>query len=568
MAPRERTVDSKREKILIMEGNESSRQSLEDLLRGAGYEVFTETLCSEGLKSARERAVDLLLLDTNLPGLVCGDLLSEIKGASASADIRVILLDSGGASERVRCLDLGADDVVSRPWDPIELLARVRVQLRAKKAYDDLRERTVIAEQGQELTRTAFTALAVTEKMTRDAFKLGRGLKVGLVALFAVVGVMAAIYFLFSRRVVKETQRNFAVIARLNRGLARQEDLIERARKMSEEMASYESGPATGQKQRLKHQSSELRARMAQAPAGEAQDLRGQLEQTQARLRQVEAESSVAQSIIRTDASSVCLIHAAVVFRDRATGRRLRYFGLTPDGEPIHDSKGEPLFSLEGTGPEVRVHALGTGFLVAADGRILTNHHVVEPWWGDEELSSLTEQGLEPMVAEMRAFFPESPRAFQIQTEKISSEADLAVVRGDLADLKPKVIYLDGRKSASISGQPVVLMGYPTGIDAVLARTDESTVRGIVTSAKGNLTEILVALAQRKLIRPIITQGHIGDVLPDKIVYDAQTTSGGSGGPLFNREGKAIGINYAVVRGFGGSNFGIPVRYAERLLSH
>ena len=57
-------------------------------------------------------------------------------------------------------------------------------------------------------------------------------------------------------------------------------------------------------------------------------------------------------------------------------------------------------------------------------------------------------------------------------------------------------------------------------------------------------------------------------MLADKIVYDAQTTSGGSGGPLFNPEGKAIGINYAMLEDFGGSNFGIPARYAERLLAH
>jgi S1-C subfamily serine protease len=76
----------------------------------------------------------------------------------------------------------------------------------------------------------------------------------------------------------------------------------------------------------------------------------------------------------------------------------------------------------------------------------------------------------------------------------------------------------------------------------------------------------MAELAQRKLIRPLTTQGHIGDVLADKIVYDAQTASGGSGGPLFNAQGKVIGVNYAVVRGFGGSNFGIPIRFAEPLL--
>jgi S1-C subfamily serine protease len=63
-----------------------------------------------------------------------------------------------------------------------------------------------------------------------------------------------------------------------------------------------------------------------------------------------------------------------------------------------------------------------------------------------------------------------------------------------------------------------------------------------------------------------VTQGHIGDILADKIVYDAQTTSGGSGGPLINRDGQVIGVTYAVVRGFGGSNFGVPIRYAQPLL--
>jgi serine protease Do len=74
-------------------------------------------------------------------------------------------------------------------------------------------------------------------------------------------------------------------------------------------------------------------------------------------------------------------------------------------------------------------------------------------------------------------------------------------------------------------------------------------------------------LARRHLIRPVTTQVHIGDVLPDKIVYDAQTTSGGSGGPLFNDQGKVIGINFAMVREFGGSNFAIPVRYGTSLLN-
>src|SRR5438445_755313 len=125
--------------------------------------------------------------------------------------------------------------------------------------------------------------------------------------------------------------------------------------------------------------------------------------------------------------------------------------------------------------------------------------------------------------------------------------------------------FADGRQPA-ISGGPVVLLGYPTALDAILARAGPETLQSIASASKGDPKQVMEELARRNLIRPITTQGHIGDVLPDKIVYDAQTTSGGSGGPLFNNAGKVIGINFAMVREFGGSNFAIPVGYGKSLL--
>jgi S1-C subfamily serine protease len=274
----------------------------------------------------------------------------------------------------------------------------------------------------------------------------------------------------------------------------------------------------------------------------------------------------VAQGIIRSYAASVCLLHVSVAFRHKESGQRLRYAGLNEKGEPLQDSEGRPMFEMQGRGPEVRADIFGTGFLAAADGRILTNRHVVEPWWKDAELNAMGEEGFEAVIAEMRAYFPDSPRAYSVEIQKISPVTDLAVVQGDLSDLKRAVVQRDGRKEASSSGQAVVLMGYATGLDAILARAGEETVRDILQVSGGAPRLIMAELAQRKLIRPLTTQGHIGDVLADKIVYDAQTASGGSGGPLFNAQGKVIGVNYAVVRGFGGSNFGIPIRFAEPLL--
>ena len=111
-----------------------------------------------------------------------------------------------------------------------------------------------------------------------------------------------------------------------------------------------------------------------------------------------------------------------------------------------------------------------------------------------------------------------------------------------------------------------MLVGYPTALDAILARAGAETIESIATASKGDPKQVVEELAHRKLIRTTTTQGHIGAVLPDKIVYDAQTTSGGSGGPLFNNEGKVIGINFAMMREFGGSNFAIPVVYGKSLL--
>ena len=180
----------------------------------------------------------------------------------------------------------------------------------------------------------------------------------------------------------------------------------------------------------------------------------------------------------------------------------------------------------------MHLHVFGTGFLASASGQILTNHHVAEPWWQNDDLKEMLDQGLQPVIAEMTAYFPGVPQGVAIITEKISTTADVAVVKGDISELRIKQIALaDGRRSAVIGG-PVVLLGYPTALDAILARAGADTLRSIAATSKGDPKQVMEELARRNLIRPVTTQGHIGDVLPDKIVYDAQTTSGGSGGSL------------------------------------
>jgi DNA-binding response OmpR family regulator len=553
---------AKRESILVVDSNDASRQALCELLRSAGYEVAESASQTEGFDFVRNTGVDLLLLTADLSDIQCCDALAEVKGNASTASTRVVLITRGGGAERARGLDLGADDIVSPPWEPAELLARVRVQLRERHAFDELAEKTRIADEGREMAQTAFQALAVTEKMTRDAFSLERALKIGVSALFAIAIVIAAIFLLYSRRANKEANRAYSVIAQLERGAHRQEQLVAETRNAR---ANLQHADVLQQKQQLQQQSEELRQKISGAQTDDLASLRKQLDETTNRLRRIETESQTAEDVIRAYAPSVCLLHISVSFVERASGRPLRYGGINPDGGPLKDSDGNPVYTLEGRAPEVRADFFGTGFIVG-EGRILTNHHVVQPWWKNDELASVLNQGLNPAIAEMSAYFPGAPAGVSVSISQISDEADLAVVKGDLSGLKRPILKIDARKEAAISGQPLLSLGYATGLSAILARAGEEAVNDIVKTTGGDPKKIVDELERRKLIRPLVTQGHIGDVLADKIVYDAQTTSGGSGGPLINRDGEVIGVTFAVVRGFGGSNFGVPIRYAQPLL--
>jgi DNA-binding response OmpR family regulator/S1-C subfamily serine protease len=555
-------LSNKNPNILIVEPDDTHRQRFQEVLRTAGYDVSTAPSQEEGFRVVQTGTVDVFLLSADLADVLCCSSLAEIKGLGSTANTRVILFVSGGGALRARALDLGADDVMTPPVEPAELLARVRLQLRDKHALEELQLKSRIAEEGQEIAHTAFQALAVTEKMTQDAFSTGRALKIGVGALLVVAAVISVVFLLFTRRADKETRRAYSVIVQLEHGVRTEEALVAEAAKARQEL---QQSDIIEQKQQLQKQTDDLRQKLSAADASEVSGLRKQLDETTSRLKKVETQSDAAEGVIRANAPSVCLLHVSVSFVDQASHRPLRYGAINPDGEPLKDSDGNVVYSLDGRAPEVREDFFGTGFIVGQN-EILTNHHVAQPWWKNEELGAAAQQGLQPTIAEMTAYFPEASAGVPLNISQISDEADLALLRGDISALKRPILKMDGRKEAAVSGQLLISLGYATGISAILARAGEDTVKEIVKVSGGDPKKIVDELQQRKLIRPLVTQGHIGDVLADKIVYDAQTTSGGSGGPLINRDGQVIGVTFAVVRGFGGSNFGVPIRYAQPLL--
>ncbi len=119
-------------------------------------------------------------------------------------------------------------------------------------------------------------------------------------------------------------------------------------------------------------------------------------------------------------------------------------------------------------------------------------------------------------------------------------------------------------KSAGASpGELVTVIGYPMGIAGMVAKSPA----GIYERLAYRHNDITAAseLAALSLIRPSTTCGHLGDVVGDKLIYDAPTAHGGSGGPVFNNKGEVIGVNSAYMDGFTGGTLGVSRRFASSL---
>jgi S1-C subfamily serine protease len=212
------------------------------------------------------------------------------------------------------------------------------------------------------------------------------------------------------------------------------------------------------------------------------------------------------------------------------------------------------------------VDCVGTGFLMDRRGYVVTNRHVAEPWWKNETAEALARDGFKPRFLSMRAFFPKVAQALKAVPFRASFTFDLAVLRVDVKGLRIPDLPLDLGDHGAVPGQPVVVVGYPTGLEAILAKTDSSVVQEILSSQGTSNERITEALANRGLIRPSTTQGHIGDVTSTDVVFDAATTQGGSGGPVFNRNRRVIAVEYAMLPQFAGNSYGVPIRYALELI--
>jgi len=200
-------MNDKAKKVLVVESDASLREHIVAVLGNAGYEVSIDS--RGAMKAVVALNPDTVVLGADPPHLDCCDLLSEIKGSEQTQNIRVVMLSPGGSAERTRGLDLGADDVLSLPFDSHELLSRVRSQIRNKSIADEFRERLRLAEGNRNATQQVVTA--VDEER--------RTLRVGGLATVAVLIVASLVFFFFYRRTQEQNTRVYTAITRLQTGV-------------------------------------------------------------------------------------------------------------------------------------------------------------------------------------------------------------------------------------------------------------------------------------------------------------------------------------------------------------
>ncbi len=166
-----------RSRILVVDDDPGIRDVIAEQLTAKGYEIRSADDGSQGFDRFRTEKPDLVLTDLAMPDVDGFELIHRVRAFSR---VPIIVLSvRGGDSDKVRALDLGADDYIVKPFSIVELLARVRAQLRRSGGIDareplafpdliiDVNRRRVT--QGHRDIHLTPTELAILECLARNA---------------------------------------------------------------------------------------------------------------------------------------------------------------------------------------------------------------------------------------------------------------------------------------------------------------------------------------------------------------------------------------------------------------
>jgi S1-C subfamily serine protease len=287
------------------------------------------------------------------------------------------------------------------------------------------------------------------------------------------------------------------------------------------------------------------------------------LRTTGERVEALEARNSATSRVIESAAEATLFIQGSYGFTQSESGRPLRTIA-GPDGSPLRNARGHPALTVDGDGPVFEIFLTGTGFVTSPDGLALTNRHVVLPWEFDAAARGLLESGFVAEWSRLVGFLSDGSEARNLELRVTADDSDLAVVQ--VLGVEGRVPFIELASEPPSLGDPVIVMGYPLGLRALMARSDADFIDRLRREGVADFFEQAHEIAAAGFMQPLATLGIVGQVTSANVVYDAETTSGGSGGPVLSLDGLVVAVNTAILPEFGGSNLGVPVARARALI--
>jgi DNA-binding response OmpR family regulator len=242
-----------------------------------------------------------LVTEATPSDISCCGLITQLKvHPETESSLKIVMIVQGGAVERARALDLGADDVISFPFESVEFAARIRAQFRERKPQEELKTMLKYAVQREHFADIVLQLLSGSLGQRR--FWLPPAIFV-LSAAAVLAGIDLGIS---SRGTRKETRQLRAEIARLSSGLGQQGELLHHA-EFTRGSLEVQSQSASTTRDSLKRESEDLREKVASAGGADADSLKRQLADTQHRLKLLESEGEIAETVVHDTApASAC----------------------------------------------------------------------------------------------------------------------------------------------------------------------------------------------------------------------------------------------------------------------
>ena len=378
-----------------------------------------------------------------------------------------------------------------------------------------------------------------------------------LVAPLLLIVILGSVAYRQHRLALQSQERMAELVRQLESERLTQgemEQRIEQERRRIEELSRHHDELVAELKASVKKQEA------ARTPQAELRAIREHL-------RKLEGEQRFAEGLAGRFGGGVGLLQGGYGFVEKGTGRPLRYQGLDQLGHPYLDKDGDPLVTVEGVAPPVVIYYGGSGFLLDRTGIVLTNRHLVRMWEHYEPARQAIEAGFEPRLSMLRIFFPGIPEPFALDVLGVSDADDLAILRTDRIPAGVTPLHLARMDESPAIGEPVVVLGYPGTFDSLLGRIAKPVSDEILQEGGENPVTLADLLAKRGLVRPLATQGHVADISPNTLTFEAGSAGGSSGGPVFDRAGRVIAINHAGLRRVGGLSVGLRVKPVHELLA-